>query len=172
SVSADASLVCFVSDADNLIFGDANGVADAFVAHRTPANQKPPPTRPPPSTTFTITNPNGPAPLQITTKREKDGSMLLAIHVPGAGKVSVLARATGKHHPAIARAFGTARKKGVFRVRLRLLSRYANQVKRGRPVHATITVTWSPKAPKVPKKRSFGLTFKRASALPKNHRHR
>ena len=36
SLSADASLVALVSNADNLIFGDANGVADAFVAHRTP----------------------------------------------------------------------------------------------------------------------------------------
>lgn len=166
SLSADASLVCFVSEADNLIFGDANGVADAFVAHRTPANTKPPPSGPPQSThPFTISSSNGPAPLRVTTRRRKDGSLQLTIHVPGAGRVSALARGRGKHPPVIARAFGSAHKAGTFHMTLTLLSRYASAVRRGKAMHATVTVTWSPKAPKVPKKSSFAVTFKRAKSV-------
>jgi hypothetical protein len=165
SLSADASLVCFVSEADNLIVGDANGVADAFVAHRTPVNTNAPPAGRSRSTQpFTITAPGGPAPLRVTTKRLKDGSIILTVRVPGPGRVTAIAHGRGKHPPVIGRAFGSAHKAGAFHMTLNLLPRYAASVRRGRAMHATVTVTWSPKAPKVPKKASFAVTFKRAKS--------
>jgi hypothetical protein len=177
SLSSDASLVCFVSDADNLIVGDANGVADAFVAHRTPVDAKPPPTTTPPTSPFNLGNsngPNGPAPLHVRTRRRKDGSLLLIVDVPGPGRVTAIAhRRGGKHPPVVGRAFGAAHKRGAFRITLTLLPRYAAALRRGRALHATVTVTWSPKAPKVPKKASFGVTFTRAkSGKPTHHRRR
>ena len=121
SLSADASLVAFVSNADNLIFGDANGVADAFVAHRTPVNQKPPPKTTTSTGTFTITNPPPPPGITVSAKRRTDTSMTLSVHVPGAGGIAAIARRRGHgvtgHRPRVL----VGAKRGTFRVTLSLL---------------------------------------------------
>ena len=166
SLSADAGLVSFVSDADNLIFGDANGVADAFVAHRTPVNHKPPPRTTTPTTTFTITNPPAPPGISASAKRRNDTSVNLTVHVPGAGGIAAIARRHGHGAPVIARAFATARRRGSIRVTLSLLAKYAAAVRRGQSLNANVTVTWSPKN-RGAKKTSVGVTFKRTS---KKHR--
>jgi hypothetical protein len=157
SLSADAGLVAFVSTADNLFFGDANGVADAFVTARSTVNVKPPPTtqneRPP---NFNISSGDGPKPLSVSAKRTSPTATLLTIRVAGPGAVSALARSG---HAVVGRAFGTAHKAGQFRLRLSLLPHYARIVTRGKAIHATVTVTWSPKKPKTPKKGSLGVTF-------------
>ena len=131
SLSADAGLVSFLSDADNLIFGDANGVADAFVADRTPVNHKPPPRTTTPTTTFTITNPPAPPGISASAKRRNDTSVNLTVHVPGAGGIAAIARRHGHGAPVIARAFATARRRGSIRVTLSLLAKYAAAVRRG-----------------------------------------
>jgi hypothetical protein len=165
SLSADASLVAFVSNADNLIFGDANGVADAFVAHRTPVNQQPPPSSTTTSSTFTIKNNQPPPAISVTAKRRTDTSMTLSVRVPGAGGIAAIARRHGHGAPVVARAFSTASKRGTFRVTLPLLPKYATLVRKGQSVSASVTVTWSPKG-KGAKKHSVDVTFKR-SAKPK-----
>ena len=172
SLSADASLVAFVSSADNLIFGDANGVADAFVAHRTPGQ---------PETAAEDDDLDGdvhdhePAAAarrsRVSAKRRTDTSMTLSVHVPGAGGIAAIARRRGHGSPVIARAFSAAKKRGTFRVTLSLLSKYAALVRKGQSVSATVTVTWSPKG-KGAKKRSVDVKFKRSvkKAKPRKHR--
>jgi hypothetical protein len=160
SLSADAGLACFVSTADNLIFGDANGVADAFVAHRTPVQTQTSTTQSTSTQPFTITSQQPPPPW-VNAKRKANGSLLLTARVPGPGRVIALARRRGGGSPVIAEAVGTARSGGAFRLTLTVLPKYARLLQGGKPVSARVTVTWSPKAPKVPKKLSINATFKR-----------
>jgi hypothetical protein len=157
SLSAEAGLVAFVSTADNLFFGDANGVADAFVTARSTVNVKPPPTtqnlRPP---NFNLSSGNGPQPLSVSAKASGATTMVLTVRLAGPGAVSALAR-SGRS--VVARAFGAAQKAGKFIIRLSLLPHYAHLVAKGKTIHASVTVTWSPKKPKLPKKGSLDVTF-------------
>jgi hypothetical protein len=159
SMSSDAGLVCFVSTADNLIFGDANGVADAFVAHRTPV----PPhttTTQTTQTTFTITNHQPPPPWVHVTRRP-DGSLEVTARVPGSGRVIALAKRRGHGAAILSEASGSAHHAGLFRLHLVVLPKFAGLLRTGKPLATRVTVTWSPKAPKVPRKQSINAAFKR-----------
>jgi hypothetical protein len=82
--------------------------------------------------------------------------MVLTVRVAGPGAVTALAR-SGRS--VVARAFGAARKAGKFSIRLSLLPHYAHLVVKGKTIHASVTVTWSPKKPKLPNKGSLDVTF-------------
>ena len=93
TLSADGSTLAFVSSASNLIFGDANGFADAFAA----TLQAPGGTAAPPagvnggSGGFSFSALATPE-LGVSVKRAKDGGVLLLVETPGAGKLIADAR--------------------------------------------------------------------------------
>jgi Tol biopolymer transport system component len=93
TLSADGSTLAFVSSASDLIFGDANGFADAFAATLQAAGG----TAAPPagvnagSGGFSLTASSSPE-LGVSVKRAKDGGVLLLVETPGAGKLTAQAR--------------------------------------------------------------------------------
>jgi hypothetical protein len=182
SLSADGNTVAFVSEASNLIYGDANGVADAFVATRTrPRSTAPPPAGTNrPSDSFTIGSVEGPAPKRVTVRvaHQRDGSLALSVKVPDAG--SLIASAydpiknakagatkTTKRRTLVARVSGSAKKAGTTKLRLKLSSRYAAKLKPGDRRATEIVVTWSPKPPAVPVSTTVRAGFSRPKATKK-----
>jgi hypothetical protein len=180
SLSSDGSLVCFVSAADDLIFGDSNGVADAFVAHRVSTTTTPPPPgNNQKSNIFSVSTETGPSPnpLLVRASQHADGSLLLRVTVPGPGQVIAIAHRlnTGRSArsaglgrlgrsslgPVIARAVGSAHSTTTIRLQLRLLSRYGSLAASAAGVRAQITVTWSPPKPKVAKSTTVTAVFHR-----------
>ena len=93
TLTENGSAVAFVSQASNLIFGDANGFPDAFAA----TLQAPGGTAAPPagvnagSGGFSLTASSSPE-LGVSVKRAKDGGVLLLVETPGAGKLTAQAR--------------------------------------------------------------------------------
>jgi hypothetical protein len=93
TLSEDGSTVSFVSAASNLIFGDANGFADAFTA----TLQGPGGTAALPAGVnedagvFSLTASSSPE-LGVSVKRAKDGGVTLLVETPGAGKLTAQAR--------------------------------------------------------------------------------
>jgi Tol biopolymer transport system component len=91
--SADGSMLAFVSSASNLIFGDANGFADAFTAILQSAGG----TAAPPagvnagSGGFSFSAVAS-TELGVSVKRAKDGGVTLLVETPGAGKLTAQAR--------------------------------------------------------------------------------
>lgn len=110
TLSADGSTLAFVSSASNLIFGDANGFPDAFAA----TLQAPGGTASLPSDVnagsggFSLIATSSPE-LGVSVKSAKDGSVILLVETPGAGKL------TAKAHGAIpkVKVVKTARKADV-----------------------------------------------------------
>jgi Tol biopolymer transport system component len=94
TLSEDGSTLAFVSQASNLIVGDANGFADAF----TVSVQSPGGTAAPPAGVnagaggFSLSALASPE-LGVSVKRAKDGSVILLVETPGPGQLS--ARAHG-----------------------------------------------------------------------------
>jgi Tol biopolymer transport system component len=93
TLSENGSTLAFVSLASNLIFGDANGFADAFSA----TVQAPGGIAPPPvgvnagSGGFSLTAVSSPE-LGVSVKRAKDGGVTLLVETPGPGKLTAKAR--------------------------------------------------------------------------------
>ncbi len=93
ALDQDGSTVAFVSAASNLIFGDANGVPDAFAATlQTPGGTAAPPAGVNSgSAGFALTALSSPE-LGVTVKRAKDGGVTLLVETPGPGKLTAKAR--------------------------------------------------------------------------------
>lgn len=130
ALSADGSVVAFTSPAADLFYGDANGVADAFVASRqAPIAARPPRTVAPAPHVVTPSIP--PPALRLTLSVRKLGrrGVALIVGVPGAGVV----RASGRGLRG-ARMRARAR----MRISLHLRARRAGKVK--------IVVTFTPAA--------------------------
>jgi hypothetical protein len=93
TLSEDGSTLAFVSSASNLIFGDANGFADAFTA----TFQTPGGTAAAPAGVnagmggFSLSGISSPE-LGVSVKRAKDGGITLLVETPGAGKLTAQAR--------------------------------------------------------------------------------
>jgi WD40-like Beta Propeller Repeat len=93
TLSEDGSTVAFVSQASNLIFGDANGFPDAFIG----TLQAPGGTAALPADVnagsggFSLTARSSPE-LGVSVKRAKDGGVILLVETPGAGKLTAKAR--------------------------------------------------------------------------------
>jgi Tol biopolymer transport system component len=93
TLSADGSTLAFASSASNLIFGDANGFADAFAATLQAAGG----TATPPAGVnagaggFFLTATSSPE-LGVSVRRAKDGGVLLLVDTPGPGKLTADAR--------------------------------------------------------------------------------
>ncbi|HEU0249654.1 MAG TPA: hypothetical protein VFR48_02915 [Solirubrobacteraceae bacterium] len=111
SYSADGRTLAFADTASNLVFGDANDASDAFTVLDEPAVALPGPVDigPPP---VSLEPPRAQWRLSVVPVLRADGSVMLDVDVPGAGKLSasasatvpVLVRGTGrssrKRHPA------------------------------------------------------------------------
>jgi Tol biopolymer transport system component len=93
TLSADGSTLSFVSSASNLIFGDANGFADAFTTTLQAAGG----TAAPPagvnagSGGFSFSAVASPE-LGVSVKRTRDGGVTLLVETPGPGKLTAQAR--------------------------------------------------------------------------------
>jgi Tol biopolymer transport system component len=99
TLTADGSTLAFASSASNLIFGDANGLSDAFTATLQVAGG----TAAPPAGVnagaggFSFSAIASPE-LGVSVKRAKDGGLLLLVETPGAGKL------TAEAHGSISKA--------------------------------------------------------------------
>lgn len=106
TLSEDGARIAFASNADNLFFGDANSVADVFVAQRQPLPQAVAPPPPPAQQSNAVTQfPDLPASPTISIsshQRLRDGGEKLIVHVPTAGTLKAVARA--REHAAASRA--------------------------------------------------------------------
>lgn len=96
TLSSDGAVIGFVSAASNLFFGDANGQADAFTLSRAVpggtaaapagANRRP--------SGFALSGGTGSPDLLVQVRRGRDGSVVLVVDTPAAGRV--VARASGQ----------------------------------------------------------------------------
>jgi Tol biopolymer transport system component len=93
TLSQDGSTVAFVSSASNLIFGDANGFADAFAAtlQAPGGTAAPPPGVNAGSGGFSFSAIASPE-LGVSVKRAKNGGVILLVETPGPGKLTARAR--------------------------------------------------------------------------------
>jgi hypothetical protein len=171
TVDADGSLVAYTSTAANLLFGDANGVSDAFVATRAVqrASNAPPPGANTQPGTFDVSTP---ATKHVTAKATSrpDGSVRLAITTPGSGTLSVaVTMKSHKRSVSVARVSPKPVRKGTTTVTLRLAATYARLLKKG-SVHASARVTYQPGAG-LALHRTVAITFKvKVKAKAKKHR--
>ena len=158
TLTADGSTIAFVSQASNLIFGDANGFSDAFAA----TLQSPEGTAAPPASFnaaqngFSLTTSVSPE-LGLSVKRAANGSLDLLVEAPGAGKLTAQAqgkiatrigkRTRKKKVVVLARASGATRAEGTTTLVLRLASKYAQDLKAAGKLEAHVTVVFTPAAP-------------------------
>ncbi len=154
-LSADGSSIAFVSGATNLVAGDANQQADAFVVTETPDQQ----TAPPPvglgQDPIDDEIVGGSDSLGVRGVSLRDGSVRLRIAAPQAGGLRAVATVTVKARKAtqkkarartrrVASASTRARRAGTVQVTLRLARRDLLPVRRGTPLRARVTVTLTP----------------------------
>lgn len=114
TLTADGSTVAFASNSSNLIFGDANGVNDAFTATLQTPTGTAAPTKllTTPSSGFSLSGVASPS-LGISVKRGRKGSLLVLVEVPGAGRtVAVASGRLPTSKPAAKRAAGKPKAKG------------------------------------------------------------
>jgi hypothetical protein len=157
TLTEDGSTVAFVSGASNLIFGDANGFADAF----TTTLQAPAGIAAPPSsfnTTqsgFSLSGVASPE-LGLNVKRAADGDLILLVETPAAGKLTAQAvgtivtkvgKKTHKQKAVLARASGSTHAEGTATLVLKLASKYAKDLKNAGKLKALVTVSYTPSPP-------------------------
>jgi Tol biopolymer transport system component len=157
TVSANGEYVAFVSSASNLIFGDANGVADAFTA----TLQSPTGTAASPANFntvqggFSLTGTASPE-LGLRVKRAANGDLIVLVETPGAGKLT--ARATGtiatkvgkkdhKKKVVLAHVTGITHAEGTATLVLSLAAKYANDLQKAGKLKVLVTVAYTPPAP-------------------------
>ena len=91
SFSSDGDLLAFSSNSDNLVYGDGNKAADAFVVRRERFASSPPTQEVSPQPLLAPLAPRWL--LQATARSRRDGSVLVDVSVPGAGTLKAGARA-------------------------------------------------------------------------------
>jgi Tol biopolymer transport system component len=157
TLSADGSAVAFVSQASNLLAGDANGFADAFLAvHQAPAG-----TAALPAEVnsvqggFSLSVGSSPE-LGLQVKHGKNGGFILLVETPGAGKLTAKARGTittragkktKKAKVTLAQASGTARSEGTTTLVLDISAKYAKDLDATGKLKASISVDFVPPPP-------------------------
>jgi Tol biopolymer transport system component len=152
-LSADGRTIAFVSGATNLVAGDANQQPDAFVVTEAADQQ----TAPPPTglgadpIDETIDGDGGGVQLGVRAVSRRDGSVLLRIAAPAAGRLAAVANVTRRaarrraaRTRKVASANARARRSGTVQVTLKLARRDLRSVRRGTPLRARVTVTFTP----------------------------
>jgi hypothetical protein len=99
SFSGDGDLLAFSSNSDNLVYGDGNKAADAFVVRRERFASDPPRQEVSPQPLLAPITPRWL--LQATARSKRDGSVLVTVTVPGAGTVGAGARAAVRVHSVL-----------------------------------------------------------------------
>jgi hypothetical protein len=167
TVNADGSLVAFTSGASNLLFGDANGVPDAFIAIRAvprASNGPPPGANVQPPTFDVVTPPTKHVTAKATSRT--DGSVRLGVTTPGSGTLSVaVTMKSHKRTVGVARVAPKPVRKGTTTVTLRLSAAYVRLLEKG-SVHASARVTYQPGAG-LALHRTVAVTFKRKASHKK-----
>jgi hypothetical protein len=157
TLTRDGSTIAFVSSSSDLIFGDANGLPDAFTA----TLQAPAGTAPPPAgvnvlqSGFSLLATAAPE-LGLHVKHGKDGSVILLVETPGPGQLvarargTIVTKAAGKRRKKkveLAHASGSARSEGTTTLVLRVAPKYVTGLRRARSPKALIMVSFTPPAP-------------------------
>jgi hypothetical protein len=157
TLSENGSTVAFASSSSNLIFGDANGVSNAFTVTRKAAGG----TAPPPTEFnatqggFSLTAGNSPE-LGLSVKRATNGGLLLLVETPAAGKLTAKAEGTittkvrkraRRQKVTLARASGATHAEGTATLVLRIAGKYAKNLAGARKLKTLITVTFTPPPP-------------------------
>jgi Tol biopolymer transport system component len=169
TLTQDGSTVAFVSQASNLIAGDANGVSDAFTADlQAPAGIAPaPPGVNAPQEGFSLSTGASPE-LGLQVRRGKGGGLILLVETPGAGKLTAQARGTiakkvGKRTKrtsvVMAHASATARAEGTTTLVLDLSSKYTKALSGSGKLKSTIAVDFTPPTPAEPLSAEASATF-------------
>ncbi len=158
TLSADGSVLAFVSSASNLISGDANDASDAFTAtHQTPAGTAPAPANfNSVQSGFSLIATASPE-LGLSVKRAADGGLILLVETPGAGKLTAQAtgtittksntKKTRKKKVVLAHSVGQARAEGTTTLVLHLMSKYTKTLDGAGKLKALVTVTYTPSPP-------------------------
>jgi Tol biopolymer transport system component len=157
TLNENGSTVAFASSSSNLIFGDANGVSNAFTVTR----ELPGGTAPPPAEFnsiqggFSLTAGTSPE-LGLRVKRAANGSLLLLVETPGAGKLSARAEGTittkvgkrkRKRKVVLASVSGVTHAEGTTTLVLKVAARYAKDLASAIKLKALITVAFTPAPP-------------------------
>lgn len=149
TISADGTRVAFASFAGNLLFGDANQRADAFVAERRPeeGTQPPPPAPGAGLPDATIESSRGGPRIRARAIARPHGLIALTVSVPAAGGVRAVARArAGRPRKTRILSTATTRARGSARVDVRLklrpVRRYRTELRRRRSIRGRIGVTY------------------------------
>lgn len=159
-LTADGRTIAFVSGATNLVAGDANQQSDAFVVTESADEQ----TAPPPSGLGADPidddiSGGGARDLGVRALSRRDGSVLLRIAAPAPGALAAVARVavarrarrsrrasarSAARTRTVASSRARARRAGTVQVTLKLGGRDLRGVRRGTPLKAKVTVTFTP----------------------------
>jgi Tol biopolymer transport system component len=145
-LSADGRSVAFSTRSGDLITGDANQAADAFVA-----TVAPPPPPAPPLTALTVRPRDSTATqddvpeLSVRTQRLSDGRLRLRVKAPLIGRLTATARTgTGRRARRVTRRTVEIKKARTLTVTLKPGKSFAKALRTKRGVRATLTVQLVP----------------------------
>jgi WD40 repeat protein len=154
TLTQDGSTLAFVSSSSDLIFGDANGLPDAFTATlQAPAGIAPPSADV--NTTqggFSLSATAAPE-LGLHVRHGKDGTLLVLVETPGPGRLTAQAHGTvttmvgrkrRKRRVELAHASASAPSEGTSTLVLRLAPKYLAGLRRTRGLKALVTVNFTP----------------------------
>ena len=157
TLTQDGSTIAFVSSSSEEIFGDANGLPDAFTA----TIQEPAGTALPTAEVnavqggFSLSAAAAPE-LGLHIKHGKNASLLILVETPGPGRLAAQARGivvtkVGRKRRSrkveLAHVSGSARSEGTTTLALRVAPKYLTDLRHARSLKALITVTFTPPAP-------------------------
>jgi Tol biopolymer transport system component len=174
TLSENGSTVAFASSSSDLIFGDANGVSNAFTVTSEPAGG----TAPPPAEFnsvqggFSLTASVSPE-LGLRVKRAANGALLLLVETPGAGKLTARAETTittklgrkkRRKRVVLAHVSGATHAEGTTTLVLKVAARYAKDLASAGKLKALITVAFTPSPPLEALSVEAGATFSATNA--------
>jgi Tol biopolymer transport system component len=157
TLSENGSTVAFASSSSDLIFGDANGVSNAFTVTQEAAGG----TAPPPTEFnatqggFSLASSASPE-LGLSVKRTTDGGLLLLVETPSAGMLTAKAEGTittkvakkaRKKKVTLAHVSGATHAEGTATLVLRVAGKYAKDLANAGKLKTLITVTFTPPPP-------------------------
>lgn len=177
AVSAGGDVVAFTASSANLLAGDANQLADAFVVAETPDAGG---TLPPAGASgdpIDIEADSGRGDrLRVRARSGRDGTLILRVAVPEPGAVGAVAttqsatKAGGRPRSRrVASARARARERGTVSITLRLAGRDRRAVLHGRTLRVRIALTLVPADGSATRRTSATGTFRVAAHA--NHRH-
>ncbi|HEU4701387.1 MAG TPA: hypothetical protein VFS37_02815 [Conexibacter sp.] len=172
ALSADGRVTAFTASSRNLFAGDANELTDAFaVAEAVDRVDGPPPAIG--GDPIDVVVVGGGAALRVRVRSRDDGSLLLRVAVPQAGKLDAVATAGERAGNArtrgdrrsgrqrrVAAARTQARRRGTVRLVLALRGRERRAVLRGAALRVRVRVTLMPRDGGVRRRASAAGTFR------------